>query len=266
MWLVKLFIWLAVGYGAIVLGAYLLQTWLIFPSGLAGAGPALPPEAERLAIESGGPRVVLTRLPPSRGGAAEAPVLLTFAGNAWNADAAALMLHRIFPEHEVAALHYRGYGPSEGRPSAEALLHDAQRAYDRLTEDREARIVAIGLSIGSAAAVDLAADRSVAGIVLVTPFGSLEDLAARQYPWLPVRLLLRHRMETAATLSDLDVPTAVIAAARDAIVPAESSDRVRDAASDLRFFATIENAGHNDLYDRQAFVAALRQAVAAVTD
>jgi pimeloyl-ACP methyl ester carboxylesterase len=265
MWLLKLTLSLAAVYAIVVAVAWALQTRLIFPAGLAALGPELPAGAERveLATEEG-ELVVLVRLPAARTATGPRPLLLGFGGNVWNADALALMLHQLFEEHEVAALHYRGYAPSGGRPSAAALFEDARRAYDRLAADAEAGIVAVGLSLGAAVATDLGAARPLRGIVLVTPFDSLGELAAHHYPWLPVRPLLRHRMETAETLRGVGVPAAVIVAGDDAVVPAARSAPVREAARDLRLAISIA-AGHNDLYGHPEFAEALRRTVAAVS-
>jgi pimeloyl-ACP methyl ester carboxylesterase len=262
MWLLKLTLAVAGLYAVVVAVAYGLQSWLIFPAGLAAFGPDLPAGARRVELATeDGERVVLVRLPARQ--AEPRPLLLGFAGNAWNADALALMLHQLFPEHEVAVLHYRGYAPSSGSPSASALFEDARRAHDHLAADAKAGIVAIGLSLGAAVAVDLATARPLRGIVMVTPFDSLRELAAHHYPWLPVRLLLRHRMEAAESLRDLDVPAAIIIAENDIIVPAARSAPLREAARDLRSHIAIA-AGHNDLYSHPGFAGALRASVAAV--
>jgi hypothetical protein len=84
-------------------------------------------------------------------------------------------------------------------------------------------VIAVGFSIGCGIAAHLAAERTLAGLVLVTPFDSLAALARDHYPWAPVKLLLRHRIETAELLRRANAPTAVITAERDTIVP----DRLR---------------------------------------
>jgi pimeloyl-ACP methyl ester carboxylesterase len=58
-------------------------------------------------------------------------------------------------------------------------------------------------------------------------------------------------------------PTALILAARDAIVPARRSAALRPAIKNLVFEHTID-AGHNDIYDRPAFAAAMREALAKI--
>ena len=265
MWLLKLTLSLAGFYAMVVAIAYAIQTKLIFPAGLAAFGPDLPADARHIQLATTeGDSIVLVRLPAAPPTTERRPLLLGFGGNAWNADALALMLSQMFPGYEVAALHYRGYGPSSGRPSAKALVEDAGRAFDHLAAEGEQDIVAVGLSIGAAVAVDLAATRRLRGVVLVTPFDSLEELAAHHYPWLPVRLLLRHRMEPSAILRSLDVPTAIITAGRDTVVPAGRSASVRTAARDLREDLVIA-AGHNDLYNHPEFGDALRRSVTAVS-
>ena len=265
MWLFKLAL-TVVGIYAVIVGiAYFLQTWLIFPASLVGGNVALPASAlyQQIEIDDGG-HVVLVRIPSKSESTEPKPLLLGFGGNAWNADAVALLLHRMFPEHEIAALHYRGYHPSGGRPSAQAIFDDARRVVDFLGDDLIEKPVAVGFSIGASVAVELAATRPLQGIVLVTPFDSLKELAAIHYPWLPVRWLIRHRMETAETLRDLEVPAAIITAGNDNVVPESRSSPVRDAAANLTSSSEIENAGHNDIYDTAEFAAALRDSVSAV--
>ena len=265
MWFIKFLIGLAGIYAAIVVAAYFLQSKLIFPAGLVGQPAGLPPHSINIELKTpDGETIVLTRIPPTADTSGQRPVLLGFGGNAWSGGAVALVLHRIFPDHEIVAMHYRGYGPSSGSPSAKALFDDASLAFDYLAGQADADLVAVGFSIGASVAVDLAANRPVRGLVLVTPFDSLEELAAQHYPFLPVRPLLRHRMDTAATLRNLDLPVAIVTAGRDSVVPAARSRPVRDAAADLRSDINMEDAGHNDIYDRAEFVESLRKSVDAV--
>lgn len=265
MWLLKFLFGLAGIYAVMVVTMYFLQTKLIFPSGLVGQPGGLPPDSVDVALKTpDGETIVLTRIPPTTDGSEQRPILLGFGGNAWSGGAVALVLHRIFPDHEVVGMHYRGYGPSSGSPSAKALFDDAALAFDHFAGQSDGDVVAVGFSIGASVAVDLAANRPVKGLVMVTPFDSLKELAAGHYPFLPVRPLLRHEMKTAATLRTLEVPAAIITAGRDTVVPAARSAPVRSAAVDLRSDITLENAGHNDVYDRPEFATALRQSVGTV--
>ena len=112
-WLAHLALVLAALYAAAVAAMYLAQTWLLFPTALAGAARIqLPASASRLKAGTPDSEVLAgVRIPAATGARnGRAPTLLLgFGGNAWNADAMALYLHGLFPGREVAAFHYRGY-------------------------------------------------------------------------------------------------------------------------------------------------------------
>ena len=265
--LVHLALGLAAIYVTLVSGMYFAQTWLLFPTQLAeGARARLPPSAQRLQVATpDGERLVGVRIPAASGGPEPGQLLLGFGGNAWNADDVALHLHRLFPGSDVVAFHYRGYRPSGGRPSAQALLADSLVIFDHLRQaPTPGRTVAVGFSIGSSVAAYLARHRPLAGTILVTPFDSLERLARDHYPWAPVGLLLRHRMPTIDFVRGTPTPTALIVAGRDSIVPARRSEPLRRAVPRLVLDRTIEDAGHNDLYDHPAFAEALHEALARI--
>lgn len=269
MWIVKLVLVLAVAYVAVVAVLYLMQTRMLFPAGLAAtAGTPLPASAERLDVDTpDGARLHGVRIPPAGtdDGASDGErlVILGFGGNAWNADSLAAYLHGLYPETAVAAFHYRGYRPSTGTPSAAALLADTPLVHDHVAARTGAtRIVVIGFSLGAGVAAHLAAARPLAGLVLVSPFDSIEATARHHYPWLPVRWLLRHRMSTVdAVRRAAMVPTALIAAERDTTVPPRRTANVRRAIARPVLDEVIADADHNDLYDRPDFRATMQEAL-----
>ena len=265
MRLVQLAAFVAATYAAIITAMYIAQTWLLFPTTLAGLSRVqLPASAQRIEIRTPDRETLVGVRIPSLGEPGGAvPTLVGFGGNAWNAEAMALSLHGLFPHREVVAFHYRGYGPSSGSPAADALLADLLVIFDDLRQaGARERVITIGFSIGAGVAAYLAAQRPVAGLILVTPFDSLELLAQDLYWWAPVRLLLRHRMPTIEFVRAALVPTALIIAERDTIVPARRSTPLR-AITNLVFERSID-AGHNDLYERPAYAAAMREALARV--
>ncbi|HYN22723.1 MAG TPA: hypothetical protein VE078_17315 [Thermoanaerobaculia bacterium] len=261
---VKLAASLAALYLAVIALIALAQDWLLFPRWAMGNGTVLlPAAAERLTLEvSSGEKLVGVHLPADPPPREEASLILGFGGNAWNADTLAIYLRSVFPDRNIVAFHYRGYAPSTGRPSATALLQDTLLIHDHLVATLAPdRIVAVGLSIGAGPAAYLASQRPIAGLILITPFDSLKALAREHYPWAPVGLLLRHRMEIADTLVASQAPVALISAERDTIVPARRTEPLREAAGNLVLDRVIMDAGHNDLYDSSAFVTAMRDAL-----
>jgi pimeloyl-ACP methyl ester carboxylesterase len=263
MWDVHLMLTLAALYSVIVTGMLFAQTRLLFPTMFARAARVqLPASTQRLEVRTpDGERLAGVRIPAQGATADAAPTLLGFGGNAWNAEATALSLHALFPHRSVVAFHYRGCAPSSGSPSARALFSDSLMIFDHLAPTQAGeRIIPVGFSIGAAVAAYLGRYRPVAGMILVTPFDSLEAVARGLYWWAPVALLLRHRMPAIEFVRGSLASTALITAERDAIVPARRSAPLRTAIRNLVFERTID-AGHNDLYDHPAFAAAAQEAL-----
>jgi hypothetical protein len=264
MWLVKLALFLALAYVAVVAALYVTQTALLFPTWLVPATdtPVSSPAAPLETVTPDGERLRGIRIPGTAAPDDEPVVVIGFGGNAWNAIHLADYLHGLYPRAEVIAFHYRGYKPSSGRPSAAALLADASMIYDHVAKEAgKNTIIAVGISIGSGVAAHLAKQRPLAGLILVSPFDSLEALGREHYPWVPVRWLLRHRMEVADDLRSLNVATAVIAAQRDDIVPPHRTEPVRQAIRNLVLDRTIADAGHNDIFERPEFRVAMVEAL-----
>lgn len=262
--IVKLVIVLAVAYVIVVGVMWAAQTWLIFPTHLVPAtGSPLPPSAERLEFATpDGNRLHGVRIPPTRKTSGDRLVVIGFGGNAWHADSDAVYLHELFSEAEIVVFHHRGYKPSTGQPSAKTLLADAPIIHDQvLSVVGPARIVAVGFSIGSGVAAHLASRRTLAGLILVTPFDSLEAVASDAYPWIPVGLLLRHRMPTVDFVRGLPTPTAIIAAERDTVVPSRRTDALRHGIANLVLDRTIAGTGHNDIYHHPEFRRAMVEAM-----
>jgi len=260
--LLTLLLALALGYAVIAGLAFLNQDRLLFPAYLVVPARTLPPGASRLSIDApDGTRLEGLHIPPD-GGDRSGTLVLAFAGNASNAQGVAELIHQIYPDRDVVAFFYRGYAPSGGLPGAQVLMEDAPLVYDLVAERlRPRRIVAVGISLGSGVASALAAARPLSGLILVTPFDSLSATARQLHPWLPVSLLLRHDMRSAEALRTMRTPVAIVAAGRDRLVRPERTEALRRAVPNLVHDATIENAGHNDIFLHPGFETAMREAM-----
>jgi len=266
MWILYLALSVALLYAGFAWFVSRAQTGMLFPVQMAAAGrPALPALTERLDLTTAdGAQLIGVRLVPQGNLSDPAPLLLGFGGNAWNAEAMALYLRSLFPDHEIVTFHYRGYPPSSGEPSAKALFADSVTIFDHLQGERAREVVAVGFSIGTGVAAHLAHHRPLAGMILVTPFDTLENLAKEHFPWAPVSLLLRHHMPTIDLVRDRQTPTALIVAGRDTIVPPRRSEPLRGTIPNLVLDRTIAEAGHNDLYEHPAFASAMHEALARI--
>jgi pimeloyl-ACP methyl ester carboxylesterase len=250
----------------LVLAMFEFQTQLIFPThAVAPAGP-FPPRAEELSITTpDGNRLLGIHIPADEP-AKERTLILGFGGNAWNGQDVAEYLHELYPEGDIVAFHYRGYRPSTGEPSADALITDAPLVYDLAIERvKPQRTIAVGFSIGSGIAAELAVRRDLDGLILVTPFDSLRAVAQAMYPWLPIGPFFEHQIDAGTASEKADVAVAIVVAGRDEIVPSERTAALRSHIHHLVFDRTIAGAGHNDIYARSDFQEAMREALKAVS-
>lgn len=238
------------------------QSHLIFPThAVAKAGP-LPRDGERLSVRTQDKQTLEGILLPADGKAGDKTLILGFGGNAWNGQDVAEYLHELYPDDDVVTFHYRGYAPSTGHPSADALIADAPLVYDAAIQRvKPKRVFAVGFSIGSGIAATLAAKRHLDGLILVTPFDSLKAVAQSMYPWLPIGPFFDHEIDAAAALREVDTPVAIVSAQRDEIVPTDRTNALRNGLGHLVFDKTISRAGHNDIYARSDFHDAMHEAL-----
>jgi hypothetical protein len=87
----------------------------------------------------------------------------------------------------------------------------------------------------------------VAGLLLVTPFTSLVDVAAHHYPFLPVRTLLSERYDSVEALSHYKGPVAFLLAGRDEVVPTILGRQLYDSYSGPKWLRVEARAGHNSI-------------------
>jgi pimeloyl-ACP methyl ester carboxylesterase len=184
--------------------------------------------------------------------------LIYFGGNAEDVSLDVPDLVDAFPDRAIYALHYPGYGGSSGSPSQQAIFDAALALFDQVHAEHP-NIVVIGRSLGSGVAVWTASQRPIERLVLVTPFDSLADVAAAQYPLLPVRWLLRDRFDSWRYAPQVTAPTRIIVAEDDELVPRSSSDRLRTRFRDgIASYVVVPNAGHNTIQDNPGYWALLK--------
>jgi pimeloyl-ACP methyl ester carboxylesterase len=188
---------------------------------------------------------------------AGARALIYLGGNAEDVSASLPTLARAFPGHALYLMHYRGYAGSTGEPSEQALVDDAVLLFDRVAAAHP-EVAVVGRSLGSGVALQLASRRPVNRLVLVTPFDSIADLAAQQFPVFPVRWLLRDKFESWRYAQQIRTPTLVLAAGRDEVIPAWSTQRlIARFAQGVATTRVIPDAGHNTISESPAYVPAL---------
>jgi len=184
--------------------------------------------------------------------------LIYFGGNAEDVSHSLPSLSAAFPEYAIYLAHYRGYGGSSGKPSEAALVADALALFDQVQTSHKT-IVVVGRSLGSGVAVQLASLRPVERLVLVTPYDIIQELAARQFPYFPVRWLLQDKFESWRYASQITAPTLVLAAEQDEVIPRASTESLfkqfRDGVAALK---VIRGTSHNTISESPEYLLQLR--------
>ena len=152
----------------------------------------------------------------------------------------------------VTLVEYRGYGRSRGvgAPNERGLYADASAVLDDLSASGvdAANIVLWGMSLGTGVAVEMARRGRGAALVLVAPFTSIPDAAARIAPILPVRWLIGDRFDNLAKAPGLDIPTVVVHGTADEVTPFAMGLRLA-AAIKGSHFERVEGAHHTDCFE-----------------
>lgn len=144
------------------------------------------------------------------------------------------------------AFSYRGFSGNGGSPTETANVADALHAYDAVRASGVASedIVVFGESLGSGVAVQVAAQRPVAAVVLDSPYSSLTDVAGALYWYLPVSLALRDRYESTRHIRNVTAPVLIIHGAKDSLIPIRFGRKLAAAAVGPVRFVAYPDAEH----------------------
>lgn len=184
-----------------------------------------------------------------KGAATPAPLIVYFGGNAEEVSWLAGVADQ-FAGWSLLLMNFRGYGESEGKPGEKELFEDALVIYDyakRRPDVNSERIVAMGRSLGSGVAVHLAAHRPLRGVILVSPYDNIAEVAKRHYPFLPVSLMLRHRFDSLARAPQIEAPLLCLVAAEDRIIPSAHSRVLFEAWRGAKTWREVPRSDHDSV-------------------
>ena len=236
----------AVAYALVVAVMYFAQRTLLYPGATGEPMPTNPPWGEWAQIGTAdGERLAALHLAAREG----KPTVLFFPGNGDNIVhygflAEALGAHGF----GLLAISYRGYPGSTGSPSESGLLTDGLAAFDWLVAQDAGPVVLLGRSLGSGVAVNTAAEREAAALILVSPYDSIAAVAQRQYPYLPARWLIRDSFRSDLRIAEVAEPKLFLHGEIDGLIPLSSGERLFSLASEPKTFSVQHGRGHNDIW------------------
>ena len=178
-------------------------------------------------------------------------VLITHgnAGYAMHRADYAQILRNAAPDRALSVyiLEYPGYGARPGQPSQPDFLGAADEAVRLIPDDIPLILLGESIGTGVASATAAAHPDRVKGLLLLTPFDSLANVAQHHYPLLPVRWIMRDQYPSAEWLKNHRGPVAIILAANDTIVPAKFGQSLHDSYAGPKKLLIADQADHNDL-------------------
>ena len=249
--MLKTFLLIVCGVYALIGAAmYFGQRKLMYhpePERTEPAAVGLPQVSERILEAPDGEKVIAWygKAKPGQ------PTLLYFHGNAGSLASRSERIAKYLSRGRgMFMMTYRGYAGSTGAPSEAANVADAKRAYDALLKEgvKPDDIIIYGESIGSGVAVQVAAEKKAAGLILDAPYTAMVDLASGQYPWLPVRLMLLDRYESKSFIASIKCPLLIIHGEKDEIIPVAMGRAMFALATEPKTIVTFPEAGHADHY------------------
>lgn len=175
-------------------------------------------------------------------------VILLFHGNAGAAP------DRFFYGKELAPLGYRlilfeypGYGARAGETREASFVSAAVDAARAALEQFGGPLYLLGESLGCgvASAVAGSGQVPVAGVVLITPWDTLPDMAQSAFWYLPAKWLTKDRYDNIRNLNRYDGPVAVVVAEQDEVIPPERGRRLYALLTGRKRLWLLPGAGHN---------------------
>ena len=135
-------------------------------------------------------------------------------------------------------ISWRGFSGNKGKPTEKGLYEDAKSAVAWLKSKavNENNIIIYGESLGTGVATEIAQNKNFAGIILESPFTSMVDAGKNQYPYLPVRLLLKDKYESNKKIKNIKSPILIMHGKVDTLVPFDMGKKMYELANEPKYY------------------------------
>jgi len=189
--------------------------------------------------------------------------VLCFYGNADRAERWPVAEAEMWNDRavEIWGMNYPGFGGSTGPSRLSRIGPAALAAFDELQRHANSQpIVLYGASLGACAALDVAAQRPVAGLILHNP-PPLRQMILRRFGWWnlwllagPVALQIPRDLDTIDNARRIHAPAIFLLAEKDEIVPPRYHRLVVDAYAGEKRVVPLPGAYHNSPIEGAALV------------
>jgi len=149
----------------------------------------------------------------------------------------------------VLAVSYRGYAKSRGKPSEAGIYNDGKAAFHYVQKTVKTplkNMFILGRSIGTTVAIDLAQNKAIGGLILISPLSNARDQASAIGLGFTAPFV-GNAFNNDTKIKKVKIPLLIIHGDKDKIIPIEFGQKVFRAANAPKFFQKIQGGGHNDL-------------------
>jgi uncharacterized protein len=177
--------------------------------------------------------------------------VLIYHGNAESAENK-LPIAEVFVNvsFRVVMVEYPGHGKRQGPRTMNAALTASREALVVAKAQWTGPILLVGESLGAgmAAQAQVGQESAVSGVLLITPWDSLESVASEKLRLFPVRWILHDRFDTVAALKGFKGRLIVVGAGKDTVIPIWHAKRLTRLHPGAQFLL-LPDSGHDDWFN-----------------
>lgn len=152
-------------------------------------------------------------------------------------------------EFDLFIWDYRNYGKSKGKLSERNINSDGHFLYDQIIKQYDPEnIVLYGRSLGTGPAMELATKVAAKCLILETPYTSVGAMAGANFPFLPIKQLLKYKFNNIRKIKNLKMPVYIFSGTNDSITPHKHSLKLAKRMKEGKIFI-FEGGLHGNLSD-----------------
>jgi len=144
---------------------------------------------------------------------------------------------------------YPGYGQDGNTPGQNLILEKALallKHIDSLNTDR-LPVYIVAESFGTGVATFVANKTKVNGLILISPYTSLANIAQSRYPWLPVKFFMKNPFPASEWAAQIKTPVLIFHGTEDLTIPIGFAREQFAAFTGEKEMVEIPGAGHHNI-------------------
>lgn len=168
----------------------------------------------------------------------------------------------LFSARNLFFINMPGFGNSTGHPSEINFYKNSLQIYDHIKSNRDIdseNIFIMGRSLGASVASYIASKRNPKGLILITPFDSIENVARHYYKLFPVRFFLKHKFDVEKHINFINSPILVIASDNDGVIPINNLKNLYNPHKEKIKLIKINHASHNNIHTTEQYFSSINE-------